>query len=65
MADALIKYETIDIGQIEAIMAGREPPPPADWGSGDEPPNDEVKKTTRKKKTSPGEGSIGGPASLH
>jgi cell division protease FtsH len=65
MAEALIKYETIDTGQITAIMEGREPPPPADWGSGDEPPNDEVKKTARKKKGSPGEGSIGGPASLH
>ena len=31
MADALIKYETIDEGQIKDIMAGREPRPPADW----------------------------------
>ena len=34
MADALIKYETIDEGQIKAIMEGREPPPPEEWSSG-------------------------------
>ena len=32
MADALIKYETIDSGQIDSIMEGEEPGPPADWG---------------------------------
>ncbi len=31
MADALIKYETIDSGQIDTIMEGKEPGPPADW----------------------------------
>ena len=31
MADALIKYETIDDSQIADIMQGREPKPPADW----------------------------------
>ena len=31
MAEALIKYETIDQAQIEDIMAGRPPRPPADW----------------------------------
>ena len=31
MADALIKYETIDEEQIKEIMAGREPRPPRDW----------------------------------
>ena len=31
MADALIRYETIDSGQIDTIMEGREPGPPADW----------------------------------
>jgi len=37
MAAALIRYETIDQEQIKAIMAGREPPPPEGWGSGDGP----------------------------
>ncbi|HVB84252.1 MAG TPA: ATP-dependent zinc metalloprotease FtsH [Rhodanobacteraceae bacterium] len=31
MAEALLQYETIDSGQISAIMAGREPGPPRDW----------------------------------
>ena len=31
MADALMKYETIDSGQIDAIMDGKEPGPPSDW----------------------------------
>ena len=31
MADALIKYETIDDGQIKDIMAGRPPSPPSGW----------------------------------
>jgi cell division protease FtsH len=31
MAKALLLYETIDALQIDAIMAGREPPPPRDW----------------------------------
>ncbi len=31
MAEALIKYETLDSKQIEAIMEGRTPEPPAGW----------------------------------
>ncbi|PXF64082.1 ATP-dependent zinc metalloprotease FtsH [Kangiella spongicola] len=31
MAQALMKYETIDAKQIEDIMKGEEPRPPADW----------------------------------
>ncbi len=34
MADALIKYETIDAEQIKDIMAGRPPRPPQDWQEG-------------------------------
>ncbi len=42
MADALMKYETIDTEQIDAIMEGREPGPPEHWndnrsGKGDGP----------------------------
>ncbi len=33
MADALMKYETIDKEQIKRIMAGKEPGDPADWSS--------------------------------
>jgi cell division protease FtsH len=31
MADALMKYETIDESQLKDIMAGRDPRPPQDW----------------------------------
>src|SRR6187402_3216200 len=31
MAEALLTYETIDAQQIDAIMEGRRPGPPADW----------------------------------
>src|SRR5262249_44706427 len=31
MAEALIKYETIDEDQLKDIMAGRTPKPPSDW----------------------------------
>ncbi len=31
MADALMKYETIDRGQIDEIMQGKEPSPPKGW----------------------------------
>ncbi|WP_266158373.1 ATP-dependent zinc metalloprotease FtsH [Dyella silvatica] len=31
MAEALLQYETIDAHQIDDIMSGREPGPPADW----------------------------------
>jgi len=65
MAEALIKYETIDSGQIADIMAGRTPRPPRDWtdpgGPGDEVSDASV---AGKGKHEPG-GSIGGPANQH
>ncbi len=53
MAEALLAYETIDASQIDAVMEGRRPGPPADWA-----------KTGRTSKDSlgPGTGTIGGPA---
>ncbi len=36
MADALIRYETIDEVQIKDIMEGRTPRPPEDWNDSDE-----------------------------
>ena len=32
MSELLLQYETIDAPQIDAIMEGRDPPPPAGWG---------------------------------
>ena len=37
MAEALIKYETIDRDQIDAIMRGDVPPPPEGWSDDDKP----------------------------
>src|SRR5690554_5052192 len=41
MAEALMKYETIDRFQIDDIMAGKEPRPPKNWG--DSGPTDGLK----------------------
>ena len=35
MAETLMLYETIDVSQIDAIMEGREPAPPAGWTKAD------------------------------
>ncbi|MDT8427805.1 MAG: ATP-dependent zinc metalloprotease FtsH [Pseudomonadales bacterium] len=35
MKDALMEYETIDTEQINDIMSGRKPRPPADWSNDD------------------------------
>ncbi len=65
MAEALIKYETIDSGQIADIMAGRTPRPPHDW-TDPGGPGDEVSDASAagEGKHEPG-GSIGGPANQH
>jgi cell division protease FtsH len=39
MADALMKYETIDVGQIDSIMEGRVPGPPDDWSDDENTPS--------------------------
>ena len=63
MADALIKYETIDKEQIDDIMAGRQPRSPADWDDSEPPRGSDIEKeSTRDDK---GEGKIGGPAGEH
>ncbi len=68
MADALMKYETIDSHQIDALMEGREPPPPSDWtdssGSGKTGGKDDDAKASDAR-DSKADGSIGGPASQH
>jgi len=63
MADALMKYETIDTGQIDALMEGKEPPPPEDWTDTDTSPKDSGGGASAKKSKS--DGSIRGPASQH
>jgi cell division protease FtsH len=39
MAAALMKYETIDAGQIDSIMEGKEPGPPSDWSDDESGPS--------------------------
>ena len=66
MAEALIKYETIDTEQIEDIMSGRPPRPPADWDDDSESTSGGSAVGTEDKKTTGSKGSsIGGPASEH
>ncbi|MCB1738196.1 MAG: ATP-dependent metalloprotease, partial [Gammaproteobacteria bacterium] len=69
MSDALMKYETIDLSQINDIMEGKTPRPPADWdddaknssgptagaNTGDSGDSGDTKES----------GPIGGPASQH
>ena len=69
MADALIQYETLDSDQIDEIMAGRKPQPPAGWGgSGGKPsaPRDsEEEEEAGEADERPRGGSIGGTAGEH
>ncbi|MBA2491071.1 MAG: ATP-dependent zinc metalloprotease FtsH [Gammaproteobacteria bacterium] len=66
MAQALMKYETIDTEQINDIMAGREPRPPRDWRD-DEPGSGSAagKQADKPKPDGKEGGKIGGPASSH
>ena len=67
MAEALMVYETIDSGQIDDIMAGRQPREPEGWGgssggpSGPSAVGGDDRATGDDKPASP----IGGPASEH
>jgi cell division protease FtsH len=61
MAKALMKYETIDHGQVKEIMEGKEPTPPEDWDESD----DSSPAKGQKSKDSDAVGPIGGPASEH
>jgi len=56
MADALIKYETLDENQIGDIMNDKEPRPPEDWDNSDDSSDDEEKKRDTK---------LGGHATQH
>lgn len=69
MAEALIKYETIDTEQIKDIMAGKKPRPPEDWSDHGPSMGEPVASTDDDKggdtEADPADGKIGGPASLH
>ncbi len=61
MAKALIKFETIDAEQIDDIMNGKEPRPPADWE--DQEPG--AGAGSQKKEESSADAPLGGPAGQH
>jgi cell division protease FtsH len=66
MAEALIKYETIDSDQIDDIMKGNTPRPPRDWDEG--PSSGQGAKpavTGSEKGAKDGGEPIGGPAGQH
>jgi cell division protease FtsH len=65
MAEALIKYETIDNDQIDDIMMGKAPREPRDWSSDQEGPPSQGPKVVDISKDPAGEGKIGGPAQQH
>ena len=58
MADALMKYETIDSNQIKEIMNGNKPTPPEGWEDKDDDDSSVSAKKDKNDKSSP----IGGPA---
>ena len=55
MAEALIKYETLDENQINDVMNDKEPRPPEDWDQNDDSSDDDDKKDTK----------LGGHATQH
>ncbi|MCW8975831.1 MAG: ATP-dependent metalloprotease, partial [Sedimenticola sp.] len=69
MAEALMKYETIDSDQIDDIMNGKPPQPPKDWidESDSEPKSggDGLKVDEAEKPKGDASDGIGGPAGQH
>jgi len=69
MADALIRYESLDTGQIDEIMEGKKPSPPSDWSDNNTPPGDgggvKSDEAINKNSNNDPEKPIGGPASSH
>jgi cell division protease FtsH len=68
MSDALMKYETLDLPQIEDIMAGRDVRPPDGWHDEDGPSSSDDGEDTPasvEDEDKPAPGPIGGPASSH
>ena len=70
MSEALMKYETIDTAQIDQLMSREAVSPPKDWtdsddGSSTPPVSKDDSDKEESKKEDKGDGSIGGPASLH
>ncbi len=65
MTDTLMKYETIDAAQIDALMAGEAVPAPKDWVDLDDDDDASSSTLDKKEKKDSGDGTIGGPAGQH
>jgi len=63
MAKALMMYETIDSTQVQAIMDGKQPSPPADWDDTSEPKSPDGGSASAESDAAAGK--IGGPAQEH
>lgn len=61
MADALMKYETIDRWQLDDLMAGKEPRPPQDWDDNTKPSDESGQSDLGKVDAKPDK-PLGGPA---
>ena len=61
MAEALMQYETIDAKQIDIIMEGRKPGPPADWSDNDSDDSGVAVESS----DGSADGSVGDPAGEH
>ncbi len=65
MAEALMQYETIDAGQIDIIMEGRKPGPPADWNDDDTKGDAGKAAEPESEDQAQADKPVGGPASDH
>jgi cell division protease FtsH len=67
MTEALMKYETIGVDQIDQIMQGKVPEPPKDWDDNGSEGGKKAKAepSDDSSKESGDSSSIGGPAELH
>jgi cell division protease FtsH len=69
MADALIEFETLDTDQIDDIMDGKPPRPPASWDSSENDDDNsaagEPSDTSEEDHTTDRKDGIGGPANSH
>jgi cell division protease FtsH len=65
MAEALIRYETIDENQIRDIMEGRDPRPPSDWDDDGSARAETSVSEAGDQESAGSDGKIGGPASQH
>ena len=68
MKDALMEYETLDVGQIDDLMERKKPRTPAEWNDDDYQsgtPNSGDKKEDKNEAKESSEKPIGGPAGEH